>query len=376
MELCPRCLGGEIYAPNCLSCGGCGWVDESTPLQSKQPQTTPTIRYKKPANPNKRGKKAIKRRPDTTSQPSVKHPNVDASSKMTHPNSASIAESRAARIRETQKRREAEKSRRVKVFKVKLSPEEQHREKLHKERQNEAKEKRRKAAEARHNNLKRREQIQKTHNGTIASLAPLPKKNCKATKLAEQKHSQKKPASGSPTGDVRVSKWATPEHSKARREKLERRLGLHEEMAQRRVSREERSANQITNNQIQEQLTNLLHTTKKSTTSLRTEGKTPAKKEKQRDNQNLYPFKSSSLHKRKKRKASSARSEVLDSGRRSGRNSDFFEGGISDWERYSDRGTLSAIDLTEEDGGKHIGQSFRDFDGSFGSMPLYDDYDN
>lgn len=188
MDLCPRCLGGEIHAPNCFKCGGSGWVNETDDTLVSRPPPVPAVYTKRPkAN---KSKKKRKQKSANTPQLSITPSHTASSPFITPPDSASIAKSRTRRVQEAREKREAEKARRVKTFKVRLSPEEQRRKHLE-ELERQTAEQRRKEEQARLREMEERKRacgrsdsIQITRDGAIAGPLPKQRKHRKPGKTS------------------------------------------------------------------------------------------------------------------------------------------------------------------------------------------------
>jgi hypothetical protein len=368
MDFCPRCDGGAIPSPNCPTCGGSGFVTDSQP---EAPSTTLPSPFR-----------------STTEL--------------------------------TRQTREQEKRRKVKVLKVKMTPEERRRAEHE-------------ALAAKCEAMRRRKAAEAQRRLEARRKAPLTYRSTPEGAVVESTYRKKKESSDilsqAPTSrKIPMSKWSTPKPSQRRREALEERLAgeLEDRSAappKPRESREEQSAKQVRNTTLADQLAPLkdsLVVSSEPATTRRPVGKqatTDAEAARQPatpkdETDYLKSEKSVSLaRQRRKRKRLAAekakksksfvpvRDGKLEDGAavpttcrsesrlvkvqtdRQGRVS-WGAAGHSDDLTQGDhqedrRGTAAIFEprYREEDGGRHMGHSFRDLDGSYGSLPLYDNYD-
>lgn len=372
-ELCPRCHGGDIPAQNCPICGGSDFI-------TGEPASTLSL-----PSPFSKGS-----------------------------------------WRSTRAEREKEKARRVKVFKVSLTPEEQ-------ARLDQEERQRRGEAEARLARLNRvankprnaKDRYKATKEGAVA----MPEKPSRSARprLEPSTHNASVGVAQPPSSrGPKPSKWSTPEHSKKRRVALEAKLAAQlgsEKASTTRVSRKDQSAASVGNDQLAQQLASFLdsstpkeqeqqgpkdhlehetpkphpadattppqqltrrHTPCPSPAERRQERKARAKakaEEKAKTCRKVFtPVRNGRLVSDPDELAvgpSESHFTSLKGERQRGGSTKGLPGDDSLEQAGSPAVAVLAENRhREEDGGRYYGTSFRESDGSFGSLPLYDDYDN
>lgn len=391
MELCSRCHGGEINAPNCPVCGGSGFVSKKQDVPRSKPkpqglplkQAQPFQQYgptKDQGSRKRRGIRVLKVKPTAVERRKTEQQALEAKIK-------------------AQQQARAEEVRQRKAMILRSLP-----------------------------------RYESTPEGVV--LKPAQKRRVERMQLSSELPQAPQPRK------VRASKWSSPEHSRHRREALEAKLAQAEaarqdesELPRSRDTRKAQSAKLARNTQLADQLSSLLGSgaLAKPSPSLASSQKLADKNTSDPSNALPEPkpvpstpkasadqktratdattFRESARMRRKLRAAarrqeakakarergkymkvekgrlvkpvpscgqSESRMAVI-SNERAGGTSKGLPGGGSDSSVDGSQPPLRSgtfeLRHSEEDGGRYLGQSFREESGRFGSLPLYDDYD-
>lgn len=295
MEFCPRCLGGVIDAPNCPACGGSGWIEESSPTEPS-PSIPPAPPLGHPST-RARQRKKLGRLTDPAGARFALSPEQQQAQEAARQKRAQKRRERRARQREEQRRRAAEEKRIQHLREVKCRAEA----KLDRDR-------------------KEREILRKDLRpaGTEGTIV------------------------GAPPSKRRLRKQSKPTAIAPRRSPSPR------------LSREEQSAQQARNCQLQDQLGALLRSPEARDLVVPSGKKTGKRQMGSRQHQQR--------HQQEKRGKAEPRLRELPP-------KDPLQAYRGEFETRVPGGEA------EEDGGRDFGHSFRDGGGQFGSMPMYDDHD-
>lgn len=326
MEICKRCHGGEIYAPNCPVCGGSGWVDEQAP---------------------------------SAVSPGGSHPVAVIS-----------PEARHRQIEERRKAREEEKKRKVRVRSIPSA-------------------KAKPRAQQYDSNLdplplppaecQDRERWLKKYEKRQARRLAEEKRRKSMTfeQLAQEDAKRRERAYLRRLAKMRVVRKGDGQPKSRAKDKVAEK----NRQRTKRLSREEQSARLATNNQLGAQLGELLKQPEARDVvrpSVRQDGCPP--------NQSTDSAATKRGHKRKEKRTQKGYKPRYPKGRM-GRISSGRLGGVSkdfpgeDMPRdpmaevNKEFTTATPTFEREEDASRYMGHSFRDH-GEYGSIPMYDDYDN